>query len=113
MLNTNYPWIFMITHAKKLAGFKNSKKLTIFSQLRRPAQERNAKEKGQVMAPQRVYRFEILDDMECTPKLEKSEEETFETKRSRISEENKKEARRKSQFYIRRTIGILDIERGK
>ena len=41
--------------------------------------------------------FEILDNMQCTPKQEKSEEETSETERSRISEEIKNEARRKSQ----------------
>ena len=64
------------------------------------------------MALLRVDKSEILDDMQCNPKLEKSEEETFEMERSRISEENKREARRKSQFYIRHTIGILDFEQG-
>ena len=44
--------------------------------------------------------------MQCTPKLEKSEEETSETKKSRISEESKNEARPKSQSYIRHTIVI-------
>ena len=48
--------------------------------------------------------------MQCTPKLEKSEEVTSETERSRISEESKNEARRKSQSYIRHIIGILYIE---
>ena len=42
------------------------------------------------MALKRVDWFKILDDMQCTPKLEKSEEETSETERSRISEESKK-----------------------
>ena len=42
--------------------------------------------------------------MQCTFKLEKSEEENSETERSRISEESKKEARRKSQTYTRHTI---------
>ena len=41
--------------------------------------------------------------MQCTFKLEKSEEENSETERSRISEESKKEARRKSQSYVRHT----------
>ena len=50
--------------------------------------------------------------MQCNPKLEKPEEETFAMERSRISEENKRVARRKSQFYIRHTIGILDFEQG-
>ena len=39
--------------------------------------------------------------MQCTPELKKSEEETSETERSRISVESKNEARRKSQSYIR------------
>ena len=64
-------------------------------ELRRSEQERNAKEKGQVMALQRVDWFEILDDKQCTFKLEKSEEENSETERSKISEESKKEATQK------------------
>ena len=64
-------------------------------ELRRSEQERNAKEKGQVMALQRVDWFEILDDKQCTFKLEKSEEETSETERSKLSEESKKEATQK------------------
>ena len=47
--------------------------------------------------------------MQCTPKLEKSEEETSETEKSRISEESKNEARRKSQSYIRHTIVISTL----
>ena len=62
------------------------------------------------MALLRVDWFEILDDMQPTPKLEKSEQVTSETERSRISEESKNEARRKSQSYIRHIIGILYIE---
>ena len=47
--------------------------------------------------------------MQCTPKLVKSEEETSETEKSRISEESKNEARRKSQSYIRHTIVISTL----
>ena len=61
------------------------------------------------MALQRVDWFEILDDVQRTFKLEKSEEENSETERSRISEESKKEARRKSQSYTRHTIVISTL----
>ena len=47
--------------------------------------------------------------MQCNPKLEKSEEENSETERSRISEESKKEARRKSQSYTGHTIVISTL----
>ena len=62
------------------------------------------------MALLRVDWFEILDDMQPTPKLEKSEQVTSETERSRISEESKNEARRKSQSNIRHIIGIFFTE---
>ena len=47
------------------------------------------------MALQRVDWFDILDDKQCTFKLEKSEEETSEIERSKLSEESKKEAMQK------------------